>query len=55
MLLKAKNAQQLITGPKLGGGGVRGDLAKSKSITFCKPSLIGNVMKIVKRRVASHK
>ena len=51
----AKNAQKLqyyiITGPKLGGGGVRGASVKSQSITFLKPSLIENSTKIVQRRV----
>ena len=53
MLLNAKKAQKLqyylITRPELGGGGVRGALAKSQSITFFKPSLIENG--IVQRRV----
>ena len=37
-----KLQQYLITGPKLGGGGVRGTSAKSQSITFFKPSLTEN-------------
>ena len=55
MLKKAKNAQKLkyyiITGPKLGGGGVRGASAKSQRITFFKPPFIENSTKIVQRRV----
>ena len=54
MLLNAKKAQKLqyylITRPELGGGGVRGALAKSQSITFFKPSLIENGAKILQRR-----
>ena len=55
MLWKDKNAKKLqyyiITGPKLGGGGVRGASVKSQSITFIKPSLLENGTKIVQRRV----
>ena len=59
MHLKAKDAQKLqyylITGANLGGGWVRGSSAKSQSITFFKPSLIENGVKIVKRRIVSLK
>ena len=55
MHLKAKDAQKLqyylITGANLGGGGVRGPSAKSQSITFFKPSLIENGVKIIQRRL----
>ena len=49
MLIKAKNAA--ILPDKWGGGGVKGASAKSQSITFFKPPIIGNGTKIVQRRV----
>ena len=55
LAFKGQHAQKLqyylITGPKLGGGGLRGALAKSKSFTFFKPFLRENVVKIEQRRV----